>query len=654
MAAFPVDYFPHTQTSGQNRMLETIRSATKTWIAKLILALITIPFALWGVESYVRSTPGQDTVAKVGSDKISAAEFNEAVRNQLEQFKRQFGPSIDASIMDNPQMRQSILDQLIDQRLFAKASQVTGVKVSDAALRERIASEATFQEDGKFVPARYETYLKANGQTAPMFEALLRKDMERAQFANSIANTAITPATSVAGYLRASEQSREIAMVNVMPEQFTAQVKITPERAKAYYESHQSEYTIPEQVKVEYVELSVDTLAPTVQVAPEEIKAFYEANSTRFVQKEERKASHILINAPPTATDAAKKEAKAKADDLFAQVQKNPKSFAELAKKHSQDPGSGAAGGDLGFFSRGMMVKQFDEAVFKANKGDLIGPVLTDFGYHIILLTDVRPEKGKPLAEATPEIEGELKKQKAQRRFAEIAEKFTNAAYEQSSSLKAAAEVAGLAIRQGPWVSKGQGALPPFNNPKLSQALFSSEVINNKRNTEAVETASNTLVAARMLEHKPASVRPLAEVDKAIIAKLTRDEAGKLAKKDGEAKLEALRAGKPVEELKWPALLAVSRSNPGGLPPPVIDAAMKLEAKTLPAYAGTENPAGGFSLIQVAKVIEAPVSDDAKLKATRSRLAQATTQQEMMSVLAQMRTTSDVSISKEVLERKDK
>ena len=635
-------------------MLETIRNATKTWVAKVILALITIPFAMWGVESYIQPQVGQETVATVGGDKINATELNEAVRVQLEQFKRQFGPSIDASIMDNPQMRQSILDQLIDQRLFAKASKVTGVKVSDAALRDRILNETSFQEEGKFVAARYETFLKSSSQTAPMFEAQLRKELERAQFANSIVNTSITPNASVAGYLRASEQSREIAMINITPEQFIAQVKTTPEQAKAYYDTRQSEYTIAEQVKAEYVELSLDTLAPTVQVTPDEIKTFYEANSTRYVQKEERKASHILINAPPTATDAVKKEAKAKADDLFAQVKKNPKSFAELAKKHSQDPGSGAAGGDLGFFSRGMMVKPFDEAAFTANKGDLIGPVLTDFGYHIILLTDVRPEKGKPIAEATPEIEGELKKQKAQRKFAEIAEKFTDAAFEQPASLKAAADVAGIAVRQSPWISRGQGAQPPFNNPKLAQALFSDEVVKNKRNTEAVEVAPNTLVAARVLEHKPASVRPLAEVEKAIIAKLTREEAGKLAKKDGEAKLEALRAGKPVADLKWPSLLPVSRANPGGLPPPVIDAAMKLEAKTLPAFTGTENPGGGFSLIQVAKMIEAPVADEAKLKATRSRLAQAVTQQEMMSLLAQMRTTSDVSIAKDALEKKNK
>ena len=635
-------------------MLEAIRNATKTWIAKVILAIITVPFALWGIESYIKTPTTLNAIATVGEEKIGSAEFNDAVRGQLEQYKRQFGPGIDASIMDNPQLRQAILDQLIDQRLFAKASQVTGVKVSDAALRDRIATETLFQEGGKFMPARYETFLKANGETATMFEAKLRKDMERQQFANSIANTGITPQASVAGYLRASEQSREVAMVNITPDQFKDQVKITPAQVKAYYDTNQSEFSVAERVKPAYVELSIDALTPTVQVTPEEIAGFYETNKSRYVQKkEERKASHILINAATSAGEAVKKAAKAKADDLFAQLKKNIKVFPELAKTHSQDPGSGAQGGDLGFFGRGLMTKPFEEATFKAAKGELIGPVETEFGYHIILVTDIRPEVGKSLAEATPEVDSEIRKQKAQRKFAEVAEKFTNAAYEQSANLKAAAEVAGLTIRQGPWVLKGQGAAPPFNNPKLTQALFTEDVAKGKRNTEAIEIAANTLVAARVLEHTPMNVRPFSEVENAINQKLVREEAGKLAKKDGQDKLAALQAGKTVD-LKWPSLLAVSRNNPGGLPPPVIDAAMKLQAKTLPAYTGTENPGGGFSLIQVAKMIEAPAADEAKLKATRSRVAQALSQQEMMSILAQVRTKVEVTIAKDALEKKDK
>ena len=331
-------------------------------------------------------------------------------------------------------------------------------------------------------------------------------------------------------------------------------------------------------------------------------------------------------------------------------LKKNPKDFAELAKKNSQDTGSATNGGDLGLFARGMMVKPFEDAAFGAQKDELVGPVLSDFGYHIIRVTDIQPEKGKGLAEVTPEIEGELKKQKAARKFAELAEKFTNAAYEQSSSLKAAAEAVGLPIKQSPWMAKGQG-LPPFNNQKLQTALFSDEVLKNKRNTEAVEVATNTLVAARILESKPAVVRPFEEVEKGIIARLTREEAGKLAKKDGEDKLNALKQGKATD-MKWPAVLAVSRASPGGLGPNVIEAAMKADPNKLPAYAGTENPGGGFVLVQVTKVNDAPALDEAKLQTTRTRIAQAVTQQEILSTLAQIRAKSDVTIAKDALTKK--
>ena len=632
-------------------MLETIRSATKTWVAKAILALITIPFALWGVESYVRTPSGQDTVATVEKEKITTQEFQQAVRNQLDQFRQQFGGNIDASIMDNPEMRKSILDQLIDQRLVVAATKSSGLIVSDATLRERISSEPSFQQEGKFSASRYELFLKAQGLSAVGFETRMRQDLERQRFVESIVATTFTANASVKQYLRASEQSRDIAVVNIMPEQFIAQVKITTEAAKAFYEQKKTDYTTPEQIRAEYVELSVDALTPSIQVPAEEIKAYYEANSGRYLQKEQRKASHILINVTPKATDAEKKTAKDKADALYAQATKNPKEFAELAKKNSQDTGSAVNGGDLGLFARGMMVKPFEDAAFAAKKDELVGPVLSDFGYHIIRITDIQPEKGKGLVEVTPEIEGELKKQKAARKFAELAEKFTNAAYEQSGSLKDASLAVGLPVKQTQWMSKGQGAQPPFGNPKLMTALFSDEVQKNKRNTEAVEVATNTLVAARALESKPAIVRPFAEVEASIIARLTREEAGKLAKKDGEAKLELLKQGKAAD-VKWPQLLSVSRSSAGGLGPNVIEAAMKADPKTLPAYAGTENPGGGFVLVQVAKVNEAPAIDEAKLQTTRTRVAQSLSQQEILAALTQIRNKSNVNIAKDALTKK--
>ena len=631
-------------------MLETIRNATKTWIAKVILALITVPFALWGVESYIRTPQGQDTAATVEKEKITNQEFQQAVRNQLDQFRQQFGGNIDASIMDSAEMRKSILDQLIDQRLVVAATKSSGLVVSDATLRERISTEPSFQQDGKFAASRYELFLKSQGLSALGFEQRMRQDLERQQFVESIASTAFVANASVKQYLRASEQTRDIAIINLTPEQYAAQVKISAEAAKAFYEQKKTDFTTPEQIRAEYVELSVDALTPTIQVPAEESKAFYEANSGRYMQKEQRRASHILINVTPKATDAEKNKAKEKADALFAQAKKNPKEFAELAKKNSQDTGSAVNGGDLGLFARGMMVKPFEDAAFSAKKDELVGPVLSDFRYHIIRVTEIQPEKGKGLAEVTPEIEGELKKQKAARKFAELAEKFTNAAYEQSSSLKAASEAVGLPIKQTPWMAKGQG-VPPFNNPKLMTALFSDEVQKNKRNTEAVEVATNILVTARALESKPAVVRPFEEVEKSIIARLTREEAGKLARKDGEAKLDALKQGKAVD-VKWPALLSVSRSNAGGLGPNVIEAAMKSDPKTVPSYAGTENPGGGFVLVQVAKVNDAPAVDEAKLQTTRTRVAQSTSQQEILATLAQTRAKANVSISKDALTKK--
>jgi peptidyl-prolyl cis-trans isomerase D len=632
-------------------MLETIRQLQRTWLAKLILVLITVPFALWGIDSYVRTDPKLEGVAKVGKVEINQNELNEAVRNQLEQYKRQFGDQIDVSTLDTPEFRKQILDSLVDQKLFAQVSEKSGATVSDAALRNKLAGELPFQREGKFSPEQYQAFLKAQGLSPVAFENLVRRDMEREAFLGSLLNTHFASQASVEAYRAASEQSREVAFVNFAPEAYTGQVKITPEMAKAEYEKNKTAYTIPEQLRLEYVEFSADALAPTVTVPADEIKAFYEANSSRFVQKEERKASHILINAAKDAKDEVKRAAKAKADELYAQLKKNPASFAELAKKNSQDTGSAAAGGDLGFFGRGQMVKPFEDAVFGAKKDEILAPVLSDYGYHIIVVKDIRPEKGKSLADATPEIEGELKKQKAARKYAELAEKFSNAAYEQSSSLKAAAEVAGLAIRQSPWMSRN-GGIPPFNNPKLMSAVTADEVMKNKRNTEAVDIGQNTLVVARLLESKPAVVRPFEDVEKGIIAKLTREEAAKLAKKDGEAKLALAKEGKG--DVKWPALLAVSRASPGGLQPHVIEAAMKADASKLPVVVGVDNPAGGFSLVQIAKVIDAPPADETKTKALKSRIAQTFAQQEIQSMIAEARRKTSVSIAKDALAKKDR
>ena len=368
-------------------MLEAIRQAAQTTVAKVILVLFTIPFAFWGVESYIRSNPSADAVATVEGTNITKQEFTTAQRNQLERFRQQFGGNIDQSIMDTPEMRKNILDQLIDQRLVATVTKTSGLMVSDAALVEKLNSEASLQDNGKFSTVRYENFLKSQGLSAANFENILRQDLERAQFTQSVVSTSIVGKKSVQQYLEATEQQREVAVVNLTQDQYAAKVVITPERVKSYYEEKKVDFTIPEQVKLEYIELSVDAVASQTTLSAEEIQKAYDAKKDSYTTKEERKASHILISVTPTSKDAEKAAAKAKADALYADVKKTPAKFAELAKANSQDPGSAPSGGDLGFFGRGSMVKPFEEAVFGAAVGDIMPPVLSDFGYHIITLT---------------------------------------------------------------------------------------------------------------------------------------------------------------------------------------------------------------------------------------------------------------------------
>jgi peptidyl-prolyl cis-trans isomerase D len=631
-------------------MLEKIRSVAGTRIAQLILALITIPFALWGVESYIRTPTGQDVVADVAGQRVTVFEFEQALKQQQERFRSMLGSNYDPQLTDNPQIRSSVLDELINQRLATVSAYKSGLKISDAMLADRIAADPAFQEDGKFSAKRYETILRSQGYTPVAFESQIALDLQRNEFQDTVLRTAFAGSVPANLFINALEQSREISVINLTPEQYSAKVKVDSNTAKAYYEQRKSEFTVPEQVKAEYVELSLDALAAQMQVSADEVKHYYDENSARYVQKEERRVSHILINAPAKATEAEKKAAREKAEAILAAVKKSPGSFADEAKKSSQDPGSAQQGGDLGFFGRGTMVKAFEDAAFSMKKDEIVGPIQTDFGFHIIRLTGTHPEKVKPLAEAAPEIEAELKKQKAGKRFAELAQSFSDKVFEQSTSLKPIADELKLPLQTSNWFSRS-AAVPPFNNPKLLQALFSEEVIKNKRNTEAVEIAPNVFVAARVADNKPATQKTFESVEQDIVSRLTREQAAKLAKQAGEEKLKALREGKSAD-LSWPQALAVSRQKTGALPPEVINLALKADTGKLPAYAGIENPQGGYTLVQISKVIQAPAGDEAKIKNYRQRIEQVIAQQEMQSVLLALRKDANVKIHKELIEKK--
>jgi peptidyl-prolyl cis-trans isomerase D len=636
-------------------MLEQFREFANKKVVKWLFAIfLVIPFGLFGIDTYFNN-PGAagSTVATVGHHRINTMEFDQAMRQQGELMRQQFRGNFDPALMDSPEVRRSVLDRLVSERLVAIGSERAGIRLSDKALAERIATEPAFLVDGRFSKDRYEMLARQNNLTPVGLDNRLRQDYSQQQFRGAIADTAFVPKATLDSFIRLSEQTREVSVVNLAPEAFLARVKITPEQVQAYYQANAKEFTVPESARVEFIELSLDAMAAREGASPEDVKRVYEdeVKAGKHGQPEERRASHILITAAEDAPEATKKAALAKAEEIAARVRKNPASFAEVAKKESQDPGSGAQGGDLGFFRRGAMVKSFEDAAFAAKPKDIVGPVQSPFGYHVIRVEEIKPAKVKPFAEASPEIEANLKKGAAQRRLADSIESFSNLVYEQPNSLKPASEALKIPVQQSGWVQKGgPGASPVLANPKLQAEIFSDDSIKNKRNTSAVEIAPSHYVAARVVEHKPSEVRPLEMVKADIERKLQRDEALKLAKAEGEAKLKELQAGKDAG-LKWPAPLAVNRQKPGGLFPQVIDQAFRADSKKLPVHAGLETPAG-YTLVKVTKVIEPEKIDDAQRAMLGSRLREAVVAEELEATLSSLRERVGVKLQAGALEKK--
>ncbi len=620
-------------------------------LMQLMLAIIVLPFAFFGIDSYFQKGNSGDVVATVGDYKVSQAEFAMALRERQEMLQRMSGGRVDPAMLDSTELRFSVIDNLVQQRLLMDRALHAGLVITDRQVQDIVGNVEAFRENGKFSYARYEELLKGQGMTPVIFEQRMRQDLLVDHVTHGYIASAFVSRAEAAMLQRISDQQREISHFALSAERYVPQVKLEADAAKKYYDGHQDEFRVPEQVRIEFVTLSADGLIAQMQPAAAEVRKAYDENVKRFEVKEARQASHILITPDAGGGADAKKKAKAKADELYAQLKKNPKDFAELAKKYSQDPGSATKGGDLGFFERGAMVKPFDDAVFAMKVGEISAPVESEFGYHIIRLTAVRGGKGKTFEEARPEIETELKKQMAGRKFAELAEAFSNTLFEQSDSLKAAADLIKAVPQKSGWMVRNGGDNTTLGNQKLLQAVFSEDVLKNKRNTEAIEVAPGVLLGGRIIEHKPATIQPFDQISGALVKKLTLQQASQLAAQDGRAKLEALKQGKATE-VAWSAPLLAGRGDPKGIPVEVLRQAFKADVSKLPAYAGTEAPGGGYTLVRISKVQEATESAKDKQNTIAQTLRQVAGQAELAAYLASLKQKSEVNIRKDQIEKK--
>jgi peptidyl-prolyl cis-trans isomerase D len=565
-------------------------------------------------------------------------------------LQRMAGGRVDPALLDSPELRFAVLDGIVRQRLLVNQAVRGGVMVSNAQLQQIISEQPAFQDNGRFSHARYEELLRRQNMSPVGFENSLRRDLMLERVSDAYRATAIVPNAVAERLLRINSQQREVSQSVVEPDKFVAQVRLADGAAKQYYDAHQNEFQVAEQARLEYLVLALDTVASQVEVGADEVKQFYEQNPKQYARGEERQASHILITVDAKASAEEKQAARAKAEGLLKQVRQNPASFAELAGKNSQDPGSAAKGGDLGFFPRGTMVKSFDEAVFQMQAGEIAGPVESQFGYHVIRLTAVR---GRGLDEVKKQVELDLKRQKAGKKFAELAEQFNNLVFEQGDSLKPAANALKLTIQAGGWVSRNGSDNKLLNNQKLLQAAFSEDTVKNKRNTEVIDVGDNTLVAARVIEYKPASVRPFAEISAEINQRLTQQQAAQLAARHGRELLDKLKQGEGIA-LGWSAAKLVSRGNAQGYAGTALTGIFKADIGKLPAYAGVENAQGGFVLLKVTRVVDSETVDIARRKAVSEELRQVLGQEELNAYVASLKLKADVKVQQDRLEKKER
>jgi len=637
-------------------ILERFREMSQGTVAKIILVLITIPFALFGVDYYFKSGGSSDAIAKVEGKSITQQVFNQVLQQQLSELKESLGANApDPAQFNNPQMRMAVLQKLIDQTVVEKSAKSSGLVVSDQLIAQRIAAIDAFKQDGKFSQSNYEQLLKARGMTPVRFEQELRDEMTLQMFQEGLLNSSVVSQVSQDAWVKLAAQTRELSVALISPDAFISKVQLDDAAIRAWYDSHIDQYRNPERVQLQYVVLNTDAISKDIVISPDEVKkAFDEQNAKPAATgSDERRAAHILIQVKPSAPEAERQIARKKMEQILAEVKSHPAQFAQLAQKYSQDPGSAKQGGDLGFFGKGVMAKPFEEAVFALNVGELSDIVQTDFGYHIIRLIEVKGTKGRTLAEATPDLTRELRHQRAAKKFAEAADNFSNLVFEQSGSLKPAADALKLELQQTPWISRtGLGAPTVLNNAKFIQAVFAQEVVRDKRNTSAIEVAPNTLVAARAVTYEAATPKPFEEVRAAIRQERTRAEAEKLAEQAGKDTLAALLAGKTPETVLTfsPPSNLTRQTVSGVLPTELVDPAFKVDPAKLPGYAGAALPGKGYGVVRVSKVADGEALTGDMRKQAAAALRSRVEQEETAATVASLRRSASITITKNALD----
>ena len=632
-------------------MFETIRQSKIVMI--FLLGLLVIAFVFVGVSGYSSFNDKSPTVAELDGAVITQAQWDQAHEAEIQNLRESM-PQLDVKLLDTPEARYATLERLLQDELVAASVRKLRVVAGDSAVQRALRDDpwlnARRDASGNLDVAQVREELAIRGMTDESYAAQMAYGLAQAQVAQGVQATGLALSAAAKATLDAYFERRQIQVALFDARQFTESVKVTDADVQTFYDDNKANFLAPETVDVAYLVLDQADIAKAIEINEADLKAYYEQNKSRLSGPEERRASHILLTLDAGASADAVKAAEEKAKELLARVKGDPTQFAQLAKENSQDPGSAQNGGDLGFFGPGAMVQAFNDAVFAMKKGEISDIVRTDFGLHIIQLTDVKSAEIKPYEAMRASILDDLRGSQAARKFAEVAESFSNVVYEQADSLEPAAKRLGLTIqtakavsRQGP-SNAADNAI--WGNAKLREAVFANDAIQKKLNTAAIDIGSSRLVAARVTAHQPARTRDLAEVKTRVQALLTAQKAAALAVSTGLDALTKWRDGStaPVANVKLGQSVSVSRDQAGELSPNLIAAALRVDAKQLPAWTTVDQGLQGFAVIKVTAVERRPAPEATQAAQEVQQFTQAWSSAELNAYLASLKVRFNAKI----------
>ena len=617
-------------------MFDFIRSHRR-WMQFILLLLIVPSFVFFGVQGYSSFMSTEPELATVADQPIRLGEFNQARTAQLEQYRNMLGAQFDAAAFDTPAFRQELLNRMIDERVVAAAASKGRYSVSDETLRRTIAAIPAVQENGQFSSQRYRDVLAAQGMTPTTFELGLRRDLAIAQVLQPIGLTARVPSEVAEKILVLLTEKRTVERRIFVAAEFAKSISVSQEDIKKWYDSHQSELMVPENLDVQYLVLNEAAASKDVKVSDVNIEGFYKQNQSRYGQPERRRVSHILIEVPASANDATKSQARLKAEDIANRAQAEPQNFAALAKEFSQDSGSASQGGDLGWIAKNMLVPQVEESVFGLAPGKISGVVESPFGFHVINVREVQSASIKPIAEVRDDITNEIRKQLAAEQFAQMASKLTSLVYDQRDSLEPISTALNIPLRTAtgltregllPITLRNGAAMPSdadqtiLGNPKVRQAAFSSDVLKDKLNSGVIEVSPDVIVAIRVTTVHPAHVPGLNVVTEQIKSRLTQELALVAAESAGVNELSLLKTSPNTQPAGFETALTVSRQQPETLGREQLEAVMSANVTALPAYVGAKG-ADQYTVIKISKVEKGSASDASQIVQLQNQLSQA-------------------------------